>query len=89
MNAQQDIVLDLKRLSERSCLSVRWLRNYIKPDAANMIPHFKVKGKTLFKWSEFLAWLEDFRVKGNFNEKINGLLIDLKNKDKHRQQSHK
>lgn len=59
---------------------MRWLRDYIKPDAASMIPHFKVKGKTLFKWSEFCEWLEAFRVESNFKEKIDSVLIDLKSK---------
>ena len=45
MNPSEEIVLDLKALSERTRLRVRWLRDYIKPDAPFMIPHFKVKGK--------------------------------------------
>jgi hypothetical protein len=85
MNPTEDIVLDLKRLSERTCLSVRWLRDYIKIDHPQMIPHSRVGGKILIRWSEFLKWLEGFRVEGNFAEiqkNINSTVFDLKSKDR-------
>jgi len=90
MNLTEDIVLDLKRLSERTCLSVRWLRDYVKIDHPQMIPHCRVSGKILFRWSEFLKWLEQYRVQGNFAEiqkEINSTVLDLKCKDKLQRQN--
>jgi hypothetical protein len=89
MNAQQDTILDLKHLSERTNLSVRWLRDYLKPDHPSMIPHYKTDGKILVRWPEFVDWLGQFRVESNFREKVNDVVIELRNKDKLRQQGRK
>lgn len=56
----QDGYLDLKTLSERSCMSVRSLRNDLK-DPECPLPCFHKRGKIYVRWSEFLAWMEKFR----------------------------
>ncbi len=53
---------DLRRLSKLLSISPRtlrgWARNPVRP-----IPHYRVGGKLLFRWSEVERWLEQFRVK--------------------------
>lgn len=87
ISAKDDIVLDLKGLSERSSKSVRWFRPYLKEDHPDFLPHFRTNGKVYVRWSEYLQWFERFRVTGNFKEQVDSVLIELKSKDKLRQQS--
>jgi len=51
--------LDLKKLSEYSCLSQNTLRDHIKHGG---LPAYKVGGKILVKKSEFDDWVEDQRL---------------------------
>jgi hypothetical protein len=89
VNAEHEIILDLRGLSERSSKSVRWHRPYLKPDHPDFLPHFRTGGKVYVLWSEYLEWFERFRVQGNFREKVNDIVIELRSKDELRQQSHK
>ena len=57
-----DRVLDLKRLSVQSCMSVRTLRGELK-DPEHPLPYFHKGGKIYVRWSEFLTWMEGFRAK--------------------------
>jgi len=66
---------------------VRWLRERLKADHPRMIPHFKVKGKILVRWLEFVDWLGQYRIESNFQNKVNDIVIELRGKDKLRQQS--
>lgn len=58
----KDFYLDLKRLSDRTCMSVGSLRGHIK-DLNNPLPCFRIGGKIYVRWSEFVKWTEHFRVK--------------------------
>ena len=65
-----DRILDLKRLAERSCMSVRSLRDHLK-DPEHVLPSFRVGGKVYIRWPEFIDWIEHFRVKPeNLREKV-------------------
>lgn len=57
--ALSDQYFDLAGLSAYSSLGVGTLRDYIKGAG---LPCFKIKGKLLFKQSEFDRWLERFRM---------------------------
>ena len=87
INPNKDIILSLKKLSERSSQSVRWFRPFLKEDHPDFLPHFRTNGKIFVRWSEYLQWFERFRVSGNFKEQVDSVLIELKSKDKLRQQS--
>ena len=52
-------ILDLRRLSERSCLSVRTFREACRRKQA---AHYRLDGKILVAWEDFLVWLEAYRV---------------------------
>ena len=69
MNSQTDQYLDLKALSNYSCLAVPTLRDYLQQG----MPYFKLKGKILVKRSEFDGWLETFRI--NKDQEL-GNLVD-------------
>jgi len=77
-----DCFLDIKRLSERSCLSVRNLRARLKGE--NPIPHCRVGQKVLVRWSDFTAWMDqhregvtsgaiDSKIQKNVNKILTGL----------------
>lgn len=57
----EDRYLDLKRLSQYCCLSVRTLREYLA-DPENPLPFFCVKRKILVRQSEFDKWIEQHRA---------------------------
>ena len=57
-----DCYLDLKTLSERTCISVGSLRGHIK-NLRNPLPCFRIGDKIYVRWSEFVEWTERFRVK--------------------------
>ena len=59
----EDRLLDLQALSARSSIGVRKLRAYLK-DPEMPLPHYRIGGKILVRWSEFLEWAESFRVVG-------------------------
>lgn len=53
--------LDLTQLSKRLSLSRRTLRAWAK-DPTLRLPAYCVNGKLLFRWSEVVRWLEQFRI---------------------------
>lgn len=73
-----DCYLDLRRLSERCCMSVRSLRDDLK-DPTHPLPHFLKGGKIYVSWPEFKIWMEDrFRVKKpDLQQKIDEAVSDL------------
>jgi hypothetical protein len=81
MNPNEDCILDLKALSARSCLSVRKLRNYLNPDHPQFLKHYRMRGKTLVRWLDFLEWLDYFRIEGNFQDKVNDIVTELRKQD--------
>ena len=56
-----DEFLDIKRLASRSSLCERNLRAFLK-DPRRPLPHYRVGGKLLVYWPEFLVWMKHFRV---------------------------
>ena len=54
-------VQDLKALARNGGVSVRALRDRLK-DPLHPLPHFRVGGKILVRWDEYLNWLESYRV---------------------------
>lgn len=72
----KDRLLDLRGLSEYSCLGVPTLRDYLRSGG---LPHFKLKGKILVRLSEFNQWVESFRVDGerNINNLVNEVIEGL------------
>jgi excisionase family DNA binding protein len=69
----QDQFLDLKALSEYSCLSVRTLRNYL-----GKLPHYRVGGKLLIRKSEFDRFMDKYRVVDNLDEVVEDILSEMK-----------
>lgn len=57
----QDKYLDLKSLSNYSCLSTRTLRDYIS-DPIDPLPSYCVKRKILVKKSEFDHWIKQHKT---------------------------
>jgi hypothetical protein len=58
---EDDYFLSLSALAKVSSLSVKTLRAHLS-DPVHPIPHYRPKGKVLVRWSEFVRWLEHFRV---------------------------
>ena len=58
--------LDLKNLSRQTCLSVRTLRDYLI-DQYHPLPHFKLAGKILIRWSDFEDWILRYKVTENID----------------------
>ena len=76
-NSDGDHYLDLKTLSERSCISVRTLRDHLK-DPECPLPGYRLKGKVLIRWSEFNNWMERHRLEvEDFNKKIEDAVSHL------------
>jgi len=63
--------LDLKTLSQRTCLSVRTLLDYIK-DGYNPLPCHKLAGKILVYWPDFKHWISRYRSEGEID--IDGIV---------------
>jgi excisionase family DNA binding protein len=61
-----DPFLSLKALASYSGLSVRKLRDLLA-DPTSSVPHYRVGGKILVRRSEFDAWMQQYRPKGNTN----------------------
>ena len=55
-----DKLLDLRALSEYSCMSRDALRDHIRTLG---LPGYKVGGKIIVRKSEFDRWLQQFRIK--------------------------
>ncbi len=63
--------LDLKTLSERTCLSVRTLRDYMKsPDRP--LPFYRLAGKNLVYWPDFKKWINKYKAVASMD--IDGLV---------------
>jgi hypothetical protein len=58
----EDCFLDLKRLSQRTSISVSTLRDHIN-DPSHPLPAYRVRGKILINWIEFKKWIQGFRHK--------------------------
>lgn|GEM_PF-2068822 len=56
---QKEKLFDLKGLSKFSTLGCSTIREYVRDER---LPAYKVKGKYLFKQSEFMDWLDKFKV---------------------------
>ena len=76
MNEAQDHFLDLKRLAERSCLSVRTLREHIT-SPVYPLPCYRLKGKVLVNWPEFKTWMDAFKYQA---DDLNSLVDDAVNR---------
>ena len=66
--------LDLKNLSNRVSLSVRTLRDYLK-DSYNPLPHYKLAGKILVFWPEFMDWISRYKTTGEID--IDSIVKDV------------
>ena len=62
----EETYLDLKTLSKRTCLSIRTIRDYLK-DLYHPLPHFKLAGKILIRWSDFEQWISQYKVNKNID----------------------
>ena len=71
----EDCYLDLKKLSKRSCISVRTLRDDLK-DPEHPLPFFRKGGKVYVSWGEFTLWMKHFKAK----QEDTGKLIDAVNR---------
>jgi hypothetical protein len=58
---QDDFYTDLQGLAKLTGLSARTWRKHCT-DPVRPLPHFRVGGKWLCRWSEVCAWLEQFRA---------------------------
>jgi hypothetical protein len=56
---KNDKLFDLKSLAEYSTLGTSTIRDYISTER---LPAFKVKGKLLFRKSDFDLWLDSYRL---------------------------
>jgi hypothetical protein len=76
----EDCFLDLKRLSQRTSISVSTLREHIK-DPSNALPAYLVKGKILVNWIEFKKWIQAFRHKNvEIDRIVNEVMESLRRK---------
>lgn len=55
-----DPFLDLRALTQYSCLSIRKLRDCLQ-DPAHPLPSYKVGGKVLVRRSDFDGWIAAYR----------------------------
>ena len=62
-----DCFLDLRALSGRSCLSVRKLRDHIKPERPDCLISYLVGGKRLVRWNDFLTLIARFKEEGQID----------------------
>lgn len=58
----EDRYLDLRRLSQYSCLSVRTLRAYLSLPV-DPLPAYRIGNKLLVRKSEFVAWITKHRYR--------------------------
>jgi hypothetical protein len=79
----EDCYLDLRALSERTCISVRTLRNHMR-DVKNPLPCFQIGGKIYVRWCEFVQWTERFRVRRyeDLNEIVDSMVRELQQKER-------
>lgn len=65
----EDCFLDLKRLSQRTYMSMRSLRGHIN-NPSHPLPVYRVRGKILVSWIEFREWIQRNRYKTRDLDKI-------------------
>jgi hypothetical protein len=65
----EDCFLALRRLSERTCMSVQSLRSYIN-SPSHPLPVYRVRGKILVSWVDFNGWIQRYRCKTPEIDKI-------------------
>ena len=53
--------VSLKELAAYSGLSVRTLFTYLR-QATHPLPHYRLGGRVLVRLSEFLAWMEHYKM---------------------------
>ena len=56
-----DFFLSLRALARAGNLSVKTLRGYLT-DSTHPLPHYRPGGKVIIRWSDFLRWLEHYKV---------------------------
>lgn len=78
-SAELDRYLDLRSASKFSGLSVRTLRAWLS-DSERPLPHYRVRGKILVRYSELDRWLAGFRRKGapNLDRVVNEVLQSVR-----------
>lgn len=76
MIALKDQYFDLRGLAAYCSMGVGTIREHIKKGG---LPAYKVKGKLLFRRSEFDGWIEKFRLKKDLNQIADEALNSLKN----------
>lgn len=60
-DATRSIYIDLAETSRRLSLSPRTIRAWVH-DPERALPAYRVNGKLIFRWSEVVRWLEQFRI---------------------------
>jgi hypothetical protein len=73
----EDFFLDLKRLSERTSIGVRSLRDHIK-SPSHPLPSYRVGGKILVNWLGFKEWIATLRSKTvDLDKMVDDIMKDL------------
>ena len=76
----EDCFLDLKRLSQRTCMSVRSLRGHIN-NPSHPLPIYRVRGKILVSWLEFKRWIQRYRYRTqDIDEIVDEVMESLRKK---------
>lgn len=76
MSKSDDIYLDLKGLAKRSSLCERSLRSFLK-DSEYPLRHYKVRGKILVSWVDFVNWMERFRVHDDHKVRVQNIVDEI------------
>lgn len=78
MTKVDDAYLDLRTLCEKTCMSVRTLRDDIR-DPDHPLPCFRKRGKVYIRWSEFCSWMEEnFRDEPeSYDDKIDAAVAKI------------
>jgi hypothetical protein len=82
---ENDYFLSLSALAKASSLSTKTLRAYLS-DAIQPLPHYRPGGKVIVRWSEFLSWLQRYKVSAevDINAVVQEIVDDLREVEPHR-----
>jgi hypothetical protein len=58
---ENDYFLSLSAMAKATNLSTKTLRNYLS-DPIHPLPHYRLGGKVIVRWSDFLSWLQRYKV---------------------------